>query len=64
MHTDISLKMPVADHMERGVRGWCVDADLLLSQRHQRRALRHCEIQIDAGERVQLIPNVDMEVVA
>ena len=50
--------------IEGGIRCWGVDADLFLSQCNQRSSLGHSEIQIDAGERVQLIPDIYLEIIA
>ena len=50
--------------IEGGIRCWGVDADLFLSQCNQRSSLGYSEIQIDAGERVQLIPDIYLEIIA
>ena len=47
--------------IEGGIRCWGVDANLFLSQCNQRSSLGDSEIQIDAGERVQLIPDIYLE---
>lgn len=57
-------KMTVAHHMESSIRCWGVDADLFLLQCNYRSALGYSEIQIDAGERVQLIPDIYVEIIA
>lgn len=56
--------MTVAHHMESSIRCWGVDADLFLLQCNYRNALGYSEIQIDAGERVQLIPDIYLEIIA
>ena len=50
--------------IEGGIRYWGVDANLFLSQCNQRSSLGYSEIQIDAGERVQLIPDIYLEIIA
>ncbi len=50
--------------IEGGIRCWGVDANLFLSQCNQRSSLGYSEIQIDAGERVQLIPDIYLEIIA
>lgn len=50
--------------IEGGIRCWGVDANLFLSQCNQRSSQGYSEIQIDAGERVQLIPDIYLEIIA
>ena len=50
--------------IEGGIRCWGVDANLFLLQCNQRSSLGYSEIQIDAGERVQLIPDIYLEIIA
>ena len=50
--------------IEGGIRCWGVDANFFLSQCNQRSSLGYSEIQIDAGERVQLIPDIYLEIIA
>lgn len=50
--------------IEGGIRCWGVDANLFLSQCNQRSSLGYSEIQIDARERVQLIPDIYLEIIA
>ena len=63
LRIDSPFNLGIAHHMERSFRVWGVDADLLLSKCNQRRTLGNGEIQTHRGERVQLIPDVDMKVI-
>ena len=52
----------ISDYMERFSRRRRIDADLLLSQSHKRRALRNDIIKVKRTETVQLISDLNMHV--
>ena len=63
-HADGTEREYVERAIEGGIRCWGVDANFFLSQCNQRSSLGYSEIQIDAGERVQLIPDIYLEIIA
>ena len=57
------LNACVSHHMKRRLRAWGIDTHHLLAKRHQGRALGDNEIQIQRGQRVQLVAYLQVEVI-
>ena len=57
------LNAGVAHYMKGRFRAWGVDAHHLFPKGHQRSALGYDKVQVQRGQRVQLVPNLQMEVI-